>query len=222
MPETVTYAIGDIHGCFDQLARLVFECRRHCGRRRFKFVFLGDYVDRGPDTRKVVEYLMHLQNEAPERVICLKGNHEDMLLTAARSGSPDTVLWWLLQGGLQTLQSYAVAHPRDIPASHLGWLATLPLYHDDGVRFFVHAGVRPGVALAKQTVHDMLWIREPFLSEDYHFGRFVVHGHTPTDGLPDCRPYRLNLDTGAVGGGPLTAAVFLDEAPVEFLSLSRD
>src|SRR5215471_12772537 len=96
-----------------------------------------------------------------------------------------------------------------MPAEHIAWIRTLPLHVDDDKRFFVHAGVRPGVPLVTQSKHDMLWIREPFLSSELWHGALVVHGHTPTTtGAPDVQSNRVNLDTGACFGGPLTAAAF--------------
>ena len=108
-----------------------------------------------------------------------------------------------------TLRSYQIADARDLPDEHVTWLRSLPLCYDDGHRFFVHAGIDPDKPLAAQSDHDLIWIREPFLSDARDYGRLIVHGHTPqTDGIPDFRGNRLNLDTGAVFGRPLTAAVF--------------
>lgn len=220
MTDTLTYAIGDVHGCAGPLRALLFACRRHCGARRFKAVFMGDYVDRGPDSRGVVDLLMHLEQDPTADVVCLKGNHEDMLLAACEGGR-DELMWWWLQGGAETLRSYGVDHPSALPPAHLRWFAGRPLLHDDGRRLFVHAGLRPGVPLAAQTPHDLLWIREPFLSADCDVGRLVVHGHTPTDGAPDLHRHRLGIDTGAGAGGPLTAAVFRADQtePIDFLSV---
>lgn len=216
---TRTYAIGDIHGCLAKLIALVERCRADAGRRHARFVFLGDYIDRGSDSEGVIECLMALQEDRPEDVVCLMGNHEDMLLAAL-----DAEEWeedWLRNGGIHTLSSYGVTAARDLPEDHLDWIRGLPKFHDDGLRFFVHAGVHPDRPLEGQDEHDLLWIREPFLSSTKDLGRLVVHGHTPLKiGRPDIRPNRLNLDTAAVYGGPLTAAVFGDNstAPEIFLS----
>lgn len=206
MPRT--YAIGDIHGCLDQLDRLVGRCRADAGHERPNFVFLGDAVDRGPDSRGVVEYLMAMQRSEPERTVCLCGNHEDMALGAI--ADPSAAPHWIARnGGAEMLRSYGISRPEDLPPDHVEWMRALPTHHDDGMRFFVHAGIDPERPLGAQKRRDMLWMREPFLSDTRDFGRFVVHGHTPLkDGRPDLRSNRVNVDTAAVLGGPLTAAVF--------------
>lgn len=202
-----TYAIGDIHGCLDKLERLVQLCELDADDQCARFVFLGDYIDRGPDSRGVVQYLMAFQAYIPERVICLKGNHEDMLLSAVEDESRED--HWLRNGGTQTLYSYQVPTAFDLPRNHLDWLRSLPLSYDDGLRFFVHAGVHPDRPFDQQDEHDLLWIREPFLSSEKDLSRLVVHGHTPlASGVPEQRRNRLNIDTGAVYGRPLSAAVF--------------
>jgi serine/threonine protein phosphatase 1 len=217
MPRT--YAIGDIHGCLEKLERLVARCREDAGDGVPTLVFLGDAVDRGPDSRGVVRYLMALERSAPGRVVCLCGNHEDMALGAL--ADPSAAPHWIERnGGAEMLRSYGVARPEDIPADHIEWMRALPTHHDDGMRFFVHAGIDPERPLDAQRRRDMLWMREPFLSDLRDFGRFIVHGHTPLkDGRPDLRVNRVNVDTAAVLGGPLTAAVF-DESrrePLGFL-----
>lgn len=209
---TRTYAIGDIHGCLTKLIELIGLCHADAGNRPAKFIFLGDYIDRGPDSQGVVEFLMTLQQDRPDDVICLMGNHEDMLLAAV--DAPDWEENWLRNGGLQTLQSYSVTTVANIPQDHIDWMRNLPKSYDDGLRFLVHAGIHPDRPLDRQDEHDFLWIREPFLSSTKDFGRLVVHGHTPLkSSRPDIRPNRLNLDTAAVYGGPLTAAVFDSASP---------
>lgn len=217
-----TYTIGDIHGCLAKLIALVKLCRTDAGKHRQKFVFLGDYIDRGPDSKGVIDYLMTLQQDRPEDVVCLMGNHEDMLLAAL-----DAEEWeenWLRNGGIHTLSSYGVTAARDLPKSHIDWIRQLPKFNDDGLRFFVHAGVRPHQPLDSQDEYDLLCIREPFLSSTKDFGRLIVHGHTPLrSGRPESRPNRLNLDTAAVYGGPLTAAVFgCDSTSPEIFLSSQD
>lgn len=210
MVNSITFAIGDVHGCFDKLKSLIAACDLLSDGEDARFVFIGDYVDRGPDTRKVIDFLIHSQLREPERFICLRGNHEAMLIDAANKDRSDRDLmnWWA-NGGEQTLDSYGVSDPSALPAEHLVWMKALPLRFSDRKRFYVHAGIRPGVSIADQSEKDLLWIREPFLSCDNDHGALVVHGHTPTKSrLPDLRSNRLNIDTGACFGGPLTAALF--------------
>jgi serine/threonine protein phosphatase 1 len=218
--DLLTYAIGDVHGCFDKLVRLLGRCRLHCGARPMRLVCIGDYLDRGPQSRRVVELLIETQAAAPDQVICLCGNHEAMALAAAVQGGEIEALW-LLNGAAETLQSYGVAEAAALPMAHLEWFQSLPVSYDDGRRYFVHAGVDPRVPLERQSEEDQLWIREPFLSHGGDYGRLIVHGHTPVpNGVPDLRANRLNIDTGAVFGGPLTAAVFAQSqtAPIAFLA----
>lgn len=228
----LTCAIGDVHGHIGKLEALLDRCARYCAGGAMQIVFIGDYVDRGPESRAVVELLIDLLRRNPGDVICLSGNHEAVVLAAAteRLGTlPDkpTMQDWLggNGGGAATLASYGVRHARDLPPEHLAWMATLPLFHDDGKRFFAHAGVRPGRPLDKQGKDDLLWIREPFLSYTGTFKRLIVHGHTPVAArVPDLRANRLNIDSGAGYDGPLTAAVFGDRSrdPIAFLNDSGD
>ena len=216
---TVTFAIGDVHGCFGKLDFLMAACDLLSESEDARFVFIGDYVDRGPDTRRVIDFLIQSQLREPHRFICLRGNHEAMLLEAACENRLDRDLmnWWA-NGGERTLDSYGVNDPSALPADHLAWMKSLPLKFYEQNRLYVHAGVRPGVSIADQSEKDLLWIREPFLSSDDDHGAFVVHGHTPTEsGLPDLRPNRLNIDTGACFGGPLTAALFTRTEPIPIL-----
>jgi serine/threonine protein phosphatase 1 len=218
----LTFAIGDVHGCYDELRALLRLCSEAAGALEHDFVLLGDYVDRGPASAEVIAYLMEEQTADPSRLRCLRGNHDEMLRVAAdprRTG--DELMLWLANGGGATLASYGVDDPADIPADHLAWIEGLPFSLREHNRFFVHAGVRPGVPLAIQSSRDMMWIREPFLSSEAWHGALVVHGHTPTrDGVPDLYLNRVNVDTGACFGRPLTAAVFSTQEtePLYFLN----
>jgi serine/threonine protein phosphatase 1 len=217
---TLTYAIGDIHGSLGKLERLVGRCERDAGGQPLTLVFLGDYIDRGPQSSGVIAFMLGLQARLAGRVVALKGNHEAMLLSIIDGSGAASAPSWFMQGGAATLESYGVQHPRELPPEHVAWLSALRLSFDDGRRFFVHAGVDPQRPLDAQKEADLMWIREPFLSFGGDYGRLVVHGHTPlSSGTPELRSNRLNLDTAAVFGGPLTAAVF-DEvrtAPTAFL-----
>lgn len=217
MAALLTYAIGDVHGSFTKLANLLRHCRDHCGDQHARFVLLGDYIDRGKRSRDVVNLLIQAQAAAPGELVCLMGNHEDMLLSAA-NGENEPV--WLDNGGTTTLHSYGVRRAADIPIEHLRWFETLPLTTSDDRRFYVHAGIMPGIPLNKQRKEVMLWIREPFLSDQSDHGQYVVHGHTPSAvGMPEVWPNRLNLDTYAWSGNSLVAAVFDDQriGPLAFI-----
>ena len=220
MSPPITFAIGDVHGCLDKLTRLVALCERYAGDRPARYVMLGDYVDRGPDSRGVIEFLMRWQVKMPGLVICLRGNHEQLAIEAHKS--PGAMPLWLRNNGETTQRNYPETNGRML-ATHLAWLDALPFCHDDGLRFFVHAGVDLSRPLHDQSEEVMIWMREPFLSDSdtVDCGRFIVHGHTPLKGgKPELRRHRLDLDTAAVLGGPLTAAAFDDTRaePLGFLT----
>jgi serine/threonine protein phosphatase 1 len=164
-----------------------------------------------------VDHLIRLTEDRPGEVICLKGNHEDMLLSVIER--PGDLTWWINNGGDATLISYGAKATNEIDAKHLKWFASLPVKYDDGQRLFVHAGVDPTKSIGEQTEQTMLWTRARY--SENSLGRFIVHGHTPLSSrVPEMHPYRLNLDTGAVLGGPLTAAVFDSEhdGPLAFVT----
>jgi serine/threonine protein phosphatase 1 len=232
-PDTVVYAVGDIHGCLVKLKRLHLAIKADAARRpasRRVVVYLGDYVDRGPDSFGVVEFLIRHPLFGFESVY-LKGNHEDFLLRFLDdAGVADA---WLMNGGDTTLESYDVAvfGPRRgedraealrhdfaaaIPAAHREFLSRLKTWHIEGDYAFVHAGVRPGTPIEAQREVDLLWIRHEFLGSSADFGHVVVHGHTPT-WHPEVRPNRVGIDTGAVYGGELTALA-LDGEKRDFLT----
>jgi len=219
----LTYAIGDIHGCADALARLLARIDTHRAGAPRRLVFLGDYIDRGPDSAGVVATLRALQAAEPDAVTCLMGNHESLMLGAYRDGFGAAP--WLENGGVATLQSFGTPDPQALPRDVLAWISALPTAWADARRYYVHAGFRPGRPGIDPDIETRLWIREPFLSADYDFGRHVVHGHTPQrSGRPDLRAHRTNLDTACVYGATLTAGVFTDaqNAPVETLQVSAD
>src|SRR6185436_16505371 len=165
MPRPLTYAIGDIHGRFDLLEQALQLIARHAGGAPGRVIFLGDYVDRGPDSRRVVERLMKI--EAAGAAVCLKGNHEDMMVRALSGEGRLAMEQWLRNGGGQTLMSYGVRPGEDpaphVPGEHTRWMATLPTSTGDGRRIYVHAGLSPKTPFDRQNETSMLWIRERFL-----------------------------------------------------------
>jgi serine/threonine protein phosphatase 1 len=227
-----TYAVGDVHGRLDLLRAAVDAIAKHVGERPFRVVFLGDYVDRGPDSRGVVDFLIDLQRRWP--VICLKGNHEALMIQAVKDPGGRRLERWLEYGGEQTLQSYGLKGGADlaagVPAEHIRWMSGLPRTTGDGHRIYVHAGLMPGTPAHRQKDETCLWIRERFLqARPGDFEAHVVHGHTPVwEGKPDpAEPelleHRTNLDTGAFATGVLSVAVF-DAAtpggPLEVLKIT--
>jgi serine/threonine protein phosphatase 1 len=230
-PEgTLIYAVGDIHGRLDLLDKLLSRIRRDAARSQAVApvkpvaVFLGDYIDRGPDSRAVLERLAGDPLPGFETHFLL-GNHEAELMGFLRSAARG--LGWARHGGAETLESYGVSAPRGedpvaweaaraafaaaVPADHARFLSGLGLYVTLGDYMFVHAGVRPGRPLADQEKRDLIAIREPFLSVPNGLPYVVVHGHTP-DSRPVFTEDRLGLDTGAYVTGVLTAARLYKDA----------
>lgn len=220
------YAVGDLHGRKDLLDRMLgmiaADARLSKAPRKL-VVFLGDYIDRGPDSRAVIETLAAgppaTADWADFRWVALSGNHEAMMVRFL--DDLDGGAAWLSgsNGGLATLQSYIGDLPqpsglktlqellnRALPADHRRFLTALPANHQEGGYFFVHAGVRPGIPLQHQQRQDMLWIRGEFLGSAVDYGKVVVHGHTITT-HPEQRNNRIGIDTGAFFTGRLTTLV---------------
>jgi len=195
------FAIGDIHGCYDQLKALVEKIPIDFSRDTL--LFIGDYIDRGPHSAEVVDYLIQLKKRVKE-VIFLKGNHEDML---DKFLSGDDRFTYLLNGGQQTLDSYLkkTVQPESfpIPPDHVEFFKSLRLYYETEDFIFVHAGLRPRTPLETQSAEDLLWIRDNFISTKYDFGKRVIFGHTPLK-KPLVEPNKIGIDTGAVYGNALT------------------
>ena len=222
VPAGLTYAIGDVHGRLDLLHAALDAIARHGRGRPTRLVFLGDYVDRGPDSRGVVNLLMHLQRQA--NAICLKGNHEQLMVQAVTVAERGLMERWLEFGGDATLKSYGLRPGEPpgeaIPRAHIGWMSGLPLTTADPHRIFVHAGLAPRTAVHRQKEQSCLWIREAFLrARPRDFEAHVVHGHTPiwegkTEAAePELLDHRTNLDTGAFATGTLHVGVFDSEVP---------
>lgn len=225
------YAIGDIHGCDTLFEALLDKIEAdNAGRapKQMTLVLLGDFVDRGPDSRAVVERAMTLAKQPNVR--CLAGNHEEVFLLACE-GNVGALRMFARIGGRETALSYGISAQDyeavdydelgrllidHVPPAHIDFLRSLEDVVEIGDYAFVHAGVRPGVALANQKLSDLRWIRNDFLRHANPHEKFVVHGHTITDDV-DLRPNRLGIDTGAYESGRLTA-VGLEDGERWFLS----
>lgn len=225
-PGRRVYAVGDVHGRADLLdvliARIVADLARFPVEKP-ELVLLGDYISRGPGSVAVLDFAIDGAAQLPLATVCLKGNHEDLLLRFVDGAD----LWagsvWLRFGGKAVLAAYGVEPPQEtpddrqlpaladalraaMPRRHLDFLRGLPASFERDDYLFVHGGLRPGVPLGEQTPHDMMWIRDEFLTHVGLFERFVVHGHTPVD-LPQVHCNRINVDTRAYESNVLTAAV---------------
>ena len=230
------FAIGDIHGCSDLLTGLLGAISQETAADETPplLVFLGDYVDRGPGSRQVVEQLLELRSQAPDaRFLC--GNHEEAMLHFLND--LEAGMAWTGYGGKATMQSYGVEPPRDetdldawrathqalkaaIPESHMRFLWGLENMVELGDYLFVHAGVHPDRPLNAQHTKDLRWIREPFLSDSRRLGKVIVHGHTPSaDPFADER--RIGVDTWAYRTGVLTA-IELDAEDRRFIQARRE
>lgn len=232
------YAIGDIHGQRALLEGALDKIDRDGGAQH-ELICIGDYIDRGPDSRGVLDLLMGEANSG-RHVTCLTGNHDRMFADFLTSGTVmnDNIksrLSWINPrlGGLATLASYGIDAREDrrvealwaeaqdaVPDTHLEFLKSLPLYAERDGLLFVHAGIRPGVALQDQVENDLIWIRDDFLLHREAFDWLVVHGHTAVDGA-DHRGNRVNLDGGAGYGRPLRVAAFENGEVYELTETGR-
>lgn len=206
-------AIGDIHGQIEKLNRLWYKI--HDQITNHTIVFMGDYIDRGPNSKGVIDFLLALKKKYSNSFIFLKGNHEDMFLDYLSLGGSHGEVF-ILNGGQTTLQSYN--GPRNIPFEHTEFFLNLDTYYypQQAPYIFVHAGLRPKLKFAQQNEEDMIWIREEFIYFDGSFPeeRTVVFGHTPMrSGEPLLHANKIGIDTGAAYGGPLTA-LFLPEKKI--------
>jgi serine/threonine protein phosphatase 1 len=215
------YAVGDIHGRIELLNKLLLQIDADLHARPVANsiqIFLGDYIDRGPASRNVVDRL--IERGRTHETVCLRGNHE-IFLTEFLSNS-DVLPYWVKNGGLETLLSYGLLPPTApspaqraefasefgeiLPSEHLRFLSELKPHFTCGGFFFVHAGLRPNVSLDQQRDEDLFWIKQEFLEYKGSFGKMIVHGHTPVM-EPDVRNNRINIDTGAFATGRLTCLV---------------
>lgn len=221
LPEnTRIYCIGDIHGRLDLITQLMKRIQYHAQHFAGKIiiVYLGDYIDRGPQSKGVIDFILH--NTQPNmHYVYLRGNHEQTLLDFLHNEAVGKS--WLSYGGHTTLASYGVAitkiptKPTDflalqsqlrakLPATHYQFLLQTQLFYSVGSYFFVHAGINPHYSLAKQRPEDLLWIRDEFIHTKKPFEKIIVHGHTITDAA-ELLPHRIGIDTGAYLTGVLTS-----------------
>jgi serine/threonine protein phosphatase 1 len=198
------FAIGDIHGCLEKLKDLM--PKTGIDNQNDTLIFIGDYIDRGKFSSEVVDHVIRLQKEY-KKVVCLRGNHEDMFAHYLEGMNEDM---YLNNGGISTLHSYEIIlsddteeRKRKIPAEHRKFFKSLLPYYETEDYIFVHAGMKPGLSLQEQTMHDLLWIRHEFIDAEYDFGKTVVFGHTPLNN-PLINKNMIGIDTGAVYGGKLT------------------
>lgn len=229
------YAIGDIHGRYDLLKQIMEMIESHAATFRrgqnYHIVVLGDIIDRGPDSARVIRSLYSLSGQ--KKATVLLGNHEDAMLRTL-DGEPGMLRQWMRFGGDATLKSFGIAPPRDeddylrvmeqmrsdIPENYVSWLRRRPISIRSGDYLFCHAGIRPGVDLARQKANDMLWIRDEFLESDEAHGVVVVHGHSISPDV-ELRHNRIGIDTGAYSTGILTAA-FLSDTVCHILSTENE
>lgn len=218
-PGMRLYAIGDVHGRLDLLEEMHARIGREIERDRpddWRIIHVGDYIDRGPQSRGVISTLRRLVRD-DKRFVALGGNHDAGMVEFL--GRPEKDGLFALHGGRETALSYGVeadfssawlarqaadALLAAMPESHVDFLTNLPRSIAFGDFFFCHAGVRPGVPLAEQNPEDLIWIRETFLKWPHPHEKVIVHGHTPTS-EPEIMPNRVNVDTGAWMSGVLTA-----------------
>jgi serine/threonine protein phosphatase 1 len=222
----LTYVFGDTHGCYDLATRLVAKVDAHSGGRAHRRVWLGDYIDRGTQSAQLVSYLIRSRSSRPQDIF-LMGNHEDMLLANVddypspygQERRDIHAKSFFINGGRATLASYGAATVRELPQDHLDFFKSLALSWEDDLRYYVHAGVKPGVPLAQQEHHDQLWIRGEFLLWTESFEKYIVHGHTPAG--PEVEDNRCNLDSGVYVNGRLTVGVFdaASQKPAELLQV---
>jgi calcineurin-like phosphoesterase family protein len=221
---SITYAIPDLHGRLDLLDSAIEKIVEHSARKLATVVTLGDYVDRGPSSRQVIERLIGWQSDKLT-LVNLKGNHEAMMWEVCNNLAE--LSWWIENGGGQTLASYGQASREDlnpcvVPQAHLQWIADLALMYVDQHRVFVHAAVDPKIPLDQQSEQTLLWKRYPEGFDLGHGHRYVVHGHHANPKAPIFTKGKTNLDALAWKTGRLVIGVFEDDrpgGPSEFLEV---
>lgn len=223
----LTYAIGDIHGYHKPLLKLLGMIKQDADGQPYRLVFVGDYVDRGPESYRVVQLVKDLTEGAPENNIAIRGNHEQMMLEAMTHLKTDddqvilenqrVIGLWLYNGGQETLDDYLTHSPREIDR-HLAWLERLPTKFETEYHFFCHGGIRNDLPLDQQTDAMLMWARDWWCNriggQPISHPKHIVYGHTPTrNGMPRTYPDSTGVDTGVFFCGRLTAARFDTSKP---------
>lgn len=197
------YVVGDIHGCYEELKELLRKIEHDAWEQEYKIIFVGDYVDRGPDSKKVVECIMHMQKGGH---VALMGNHEDMILAGE------------MMYATQTLVSFNGTVDNPMPKDVTNWMKSLPKYYEDDTIIVVHAGVKPGIPMDEQTDIFLLWYRYQQGGKAF-LNKHLYHGHTPHTFVERAED-RTNVDTACVYNGHLTAAVVGDDGkPIDFIQV---
>ena len=200
------YVIGDVHGCYEELCELFEKIEKHHGGYDYKLIFVGDYVDRGPKSKEVVEFIMKMQKRGH---VALMGNHEDMLLAGEYMYAAETIV------------SFGGFRGHYIPDWAMNWMKALPKYYEDDTIIVAHAGGAPHVKMADQSDTMLLWFRYT-PTQCAYLGKHFYHGHTPMLGKIEQAEDRTNVDTACVYGGHLTAAIVGDDGkPEGFIQVPR-
>jgi serine/threonine protein phosphatase 1 len=210
------YAFGDIHGCYDELDRVLqFLINQESAGAEDQFIFIGDYIDRGPSSRQVLERLIRFKGEFPKTVF-LKGNHEDMLLDFLGLGGSSGEVY-LANGGIEFFKSYGIVPEgalseirARLPEAHLEFVKNLEHGVSLGEFIFVHAGIDPQIDLSAQKAHTLMWVRAQFIQKEHNLGKTVVFGHTPFEDVMLHLPYKIGIDTGLVYGNRLTVVELVE------------
>ncbi len=200
------YVIGDVHGCYDELCELFEKIEKHHGGYDYKLIFVGDYVDRGPKSKEVVEFIMKMQKRGH---VALMGNHEDMLLAGEYMYAAETIV------------SFGGFRGHYIPDWAMDWMRSLPKFYEDDTIIVAHAGANPAIPMNEQTDAMLLWLRYE-QHQHAQLGKHFYHGHTPRLGKIEQMADRTNVDTACVFGGHLTAAIVGDDGkPEGFIQVPR-
>lgn len=224
-PTELIYAVGDVHGEYGLLVLLLKKISEHVAGRPYMLIFLGDLVDRGPDSDLVVTQIKALCEAMPDRVLCLKGNHESLMVEGMKfelglGGSRSAQNMWMGNGGVETLRSYI--GKQALLGQHLKWMDSLPVRVETDHHIFVHAGLDSRKPVDQQDDMTVMWIRD-WWDAEYDFGKHVVYGHCVSR-QPKLREFSTGLDTGSCFYGVLSAGVFdphVNSGPIEVLKATR-